>query len=362
MNEMNGILLSRNEFRESVFKRDRYKCVICGEEAILNDKGIPINLDAHHILERRLWGASQGYFLDNGASLCETHHLEAEMTTLSCDDIREAAGITKIILPDHFYEDVEYDKWGNEILKNGTRLKGELFNDESVQKILAKGNVLGNFTNRVKYGRTFHLPWSLGMNRDDRMMTDVNIFNDERVIIMEKMDGENTTWMTDIIHARSLDTDSHESRNYVKNLWAQIAYQLPEDWRLCGENLYAKHAIHYSNANGNALKSYFQAFSLWNEKNICLDWDETSEWFELLELVTPEIFYDGIYDKDFIDELNKKMENSPDIIEGYVIRLASEYHYNEFRNVCGKYVRKNHVQNNHGHWSKQKVVKNELQQ
>ena len=183
--------LTRNEFRNAVLQRDGYKCVICGKSAQFDDTRDVMNLDAHHILERRLWGKSQGYFINNGASLCETHHLQAEMTTLSCEEIRKAAGITDIILPEHLYQDVEYDKWGNEILKNGTRIKGELFDDESVQKILKAGNVLSLFTNRVKYSRTFHLPWSPGMNRDDRMMTDTNIFNGQRVMIMEKMDGEN---------------------------------------------------------------------------------------------------------------------------------------------------------------------------
>jgi len=344
-----NILLDRDTFRESVFKRDGHICVICGQPAV----------DAHHIIERRLF-SDGGYYLNNGASLCTKHHIEAEQTTLSCTEIREAAGITVVVIPPHFYEDVEYDKWGNEILRNGTRIKGELFEDESVQKILKQGNVLGEFTNRVKYARTYHLPWSPGMNRDDRMMTDANIFQGQRVMIMEKMDGENTTMMKDIIHARSLDTDSHPSRNWVKNLWAQIGYELPEGWRLCGENVFAKHAIHYTNANANPLESYFLAFSIWNERNICLDWDETREWFGLLGVVTPTIFYDGIYDVDFITDLNKKMENSPNTIEGYVIRLTREYHYSEFRNVCGKYVRKNHVQNNHGHWSTQKIIRNEI--
>lgn len=54
------------------------------------------------------------------------------------------------------------------------------------------------------------------------------------------------------------------------------------------------------------------------------------------------------------------MEVNPNTIEGYVVRLAREYHYSEFRNVCGKYVRKNHVQNNHGHWARQKITKNEI--
>jgi hypothetical protein len=129
---VNNTLLDRDTFRESVFERDGHRCVICGAPAV----------DAHHFLERRLWGETGGYFIDNGASLCAEHHLEAEMTTLSCDDIRSAAGIESLVLPPHFYEDVEYDKWGNQILKNGTRLKGELFDDQSVQKILKSGKLL----------------------------------------------------------------------------------------------------------------------------------------------------------------------------------------------------------------------------
>jgi len=343
------ILLDRDTFRESVFERDGHLCVICGEPA----------LDAHHIIERRLF-SDGGYFLDNGASLCEKHHLQAEMTILECDVIRSAAGIKTVVIPEHFYEDVEYDKWGNQILKNGTRLKGELFDDESVQKILKAGNVLNQFTDYVKYPRTYHLPWSQGMNRDDRMMTDTNIFRGQKIMACEKLDGENTSCYTDRVTARSLETSTHPSRDWVKNLWAQFGYNIPKGWRVCGENMYAKHAIHYTNENSNALDTYFYMFSIWDDKNMCLSWDETLEWAELLGLTVVPVFYYGVYDIDVITELNNKMEASPNTIEGYVIRLAREYHYSEFRDVCGKYVRKNHVQNNHGHWSTQKITKNEL--
>ena len=83
-----NIILSRDEFRESVFQRDNFKCVICGDKA----------KDAHHIIERRLF-SDGGYYLDNGASLCEKHHIEAEETTLSCEEIRLKAGIENIIIP-----------------------------------------------------------------------------------------------------------------------------------------------------------------------------------------------------------------------------------------------------------------------
>jgi len=345
-------LLTRDQFRNAVFERDNHLCVWCKQPA----------KDAHHILERRLF-PDGGYYLDNGASLCEKHHIEAEKTLLSCEDIRDAACIKEIILPDHLYNDAIYDKWGNLILNENTRIKGDLFNDESVQKILKEANLLNIFSEHVKYPRTYHLPWSPGMNRDDRMMSDISVFEGQRVIIGEKLDGENTSVYTDYLHARSLDNDSHPSKSWVKNFAFQRAYNIPQGWRVCGENLYAKHAIHYTKEKGNALKSYFYMFSIWNEKNICLDWDETKEWAELLDIPLFPVFYDGIWDMNVINELNKKMETNTNTIEGYVVRLAREYHYSEFKNVCGKYVRKNHIDNNHGphgHWSQKKIIKNEL--
>ena len=44
----------------------------------------------------------------------------------------------------------------------------------------------------------------------------------------------NCTWYNDYMHARSINSDNHPSRNWVKNLWAQKAYNIPEGWRVCG--------------------------------------------------------------------------------------------------------------------------------
>lgn len=324
-------LLTRDTFRESVFKRDSHKCVFCDKPAV----------DAHHILERRLWDDG-GYYLDNGASVCEEHHLKCEMTLIDVDEVREKCGILKRILPTHFYDDQRYDKWGNPILPNSNRLKGELFHDESVQKILKQGNVLGLFTHFVKYPRTYHLPWSLGMNDDDRQMSNVDIFNGQRVIVTTKMDGENTTLYSDNIHARSIGSQNHISRNWVKNFWSSIKYDIPNEWRICGENLFAKHSIFY-----NDLETYFYGFSIWNEMNYCLSWDETIEWFALLGIKQVPLLYDGIFDEEKIKELWK--EDKWEKMEGYVIRLADGFFYKEFSQKVGKFVRPGHVQTTK-HW------------
>lgn len=127
-------LLSRKEFKESVFKRDSYQCIFCENPA----------KDAHHIVDRKLF-EDGGYYLNNGASLCEKHHWESEMTLISCEDIRNKIGITKIVLPSHFLENLNYDKWGNIILENGTRKKGELFYEKGVQKVLSNAKILNLF-------------------------------------------------------------------------------------------------------------------------------------------------------------------------------------------------------------------------
>ncbi len=118
---------------------------------------------------------------------------------------------------------------------------------------------------RIKYPRTPHLPWSLGATNDDVKQRDLSHFVGKQVVVTEKMDGENTTLYNDYIHARSIDSRFHPSRAWVKALQVQVGYKIPIRWRICGENLYARHSISYNN-----LPSYFMAFSVWNELNQCL--------------------------------------------------------------------------------------------
>lgn len=390
-------LLSRDHFREGVFARDSHKCVICVRDSVkyvrenykqtslegFSDAAIKRNLlematalgggkigegairymgmqtpvpqdavDAHHIIERRLW-PDGGYYLDNGASLCEIHHIQAEQTVLGCPELREAAGIVDVLLPPHLYSDQAYDKWGNPILPNGHRLKGELFHDESVQKILMSAPLYANtFMDHVKYPRTYHLPWSPNLTKDDRMMPDVRDLEGKQVVATLKMDGENTTMYSDFIHARSLTLEPHPSRDRVKALHGSMAHDIPKGWRICGENLYAEHSISYSELPG-----YFLMFSVWNNVNICLSWNDTKEWAALLNLPMVQTLYEGVFSRTAIEEAFKPYADKN---EGYVVRLAERFPYSAFRHAVGKYVRKNHV-HTHGHWMRQRLVPNKLQ-
>lgn len=70
----------RASFRDAVFKRDKYSCVICGLKAQPTEaENI---LDAHHIIPRQLM-PNGGYCKENGITLCKkTCHLKAESYTL----------------------------------------------------------------------------------------------------------------------------------------------------------------------------------------------------------------------------------------------------------------------------------------
>lgn len=323
-------LLTRDQFREGVFARDGYKCVFCDQPAV----------DAHHILERRLW-PDGGYYLENGASVCEEHHLACERTLISVEEVRHAAGITKIITPPHLYDDQCFDKWGNTILEDGRRAKGGLFNDESVQKALKEGNALELFTSYVKYPRTMHLPWSENIHDDDRVIISMDGFKGERIIITEKMDGENTSMYRDHIHARSIDSKGGEDRAWVKTLWSRISHEIPEGWRVCGENLWAEHSISYK-----GLGSFFHGFSIWTDVNRCVSWDDTLLYFDVLGIKPVKVLYDGsadiLSDAKAMEKL--KAELPWDTSEGYVVRVAREFSYREFQSVVAKFVRKGHVQ------------------
>lgn len=205
-------------------------------------------------------------------------------------------------------------------------------------------------TTRIKYPRTPHLPWSPGGTSDDAYLFDVAHFEGREVVITEKMDGENTTMYREAIHARSVDSQHHPSRDWVKALHGQIANELPDGWRFCGENVYAKHSIAYEE-----LDSYFYLFSVWNEENVALSWDETVEWANLLSLETVPELYRGEFDREYV----KNIDLDTFYQEGYVVRLVDGFGFDDFSVSLAKWVRKGHVQTDQ-HWMHAEVVPNRL--
>jgi len=203
---------------------------------------------------------------------------------------------------------------------------------------------------RIKYPRTRHLPWSAGATPDDLVAEGLDGLVGRQVVVTEKMDGENTTLYTDHLHARSVDGRHHPSRDWVKGLHGRIAHQIPPGWRLCGENLFAQHSIAY-----RALPSYFLLFSVWDDGNRCLGWDETVRWAARLQLQVVPTLYAGAFDEAMLRKIAPDTETS----EGYVVRLASGFPYESFGRSVAKWVRAGHVRSE-AHWMHQPIVPNQL--
>lgn len=186
-----------------------------------------------------------------------------------------------------------------------------------------------------KYPRTYHLPFSQGISNDDRVMDDLYEILNNNVVITEKYDGENTSLYRNYIHARSLDYAPHWSRNLMKKFHSEISYKIPENIRICGENLIGTHSIKYDD-----LPHFFLGFSAW-EGDYCLPWDETLALFEEIGITPVKQLYVGKSTLDNLIAIFKKLDKSK--CEGYVVRVTSGFYMNEFPQKVGKCVRANHV-------------------
>lgn len=325
------MLLTRRDFTNSVLRRDGGACVCCGAPATA----------AHHIIERVLFHDG-GYYLDNGASLCDAHHIEAEMTLISVERLRELSAIRTIVVPGHMQPEEVVDKWGNPILKDGRRIRGEMFHTEQVRKILGRARLLDIFVRYFKYPRTAHFSRSPGASADDKRLKSTSALQGTRVVVSEKMDGENSTLYDDYIHARSIDGRYHPSRARIKQFHSAVRHDIPTGWRVCMENMTAVHSIRYE-----GLPSLFIGLSIWNDRNVCLPWDETVEYFQLMRIAPPRVLYDGIFDEDLIMEISEQIV--ADGGEGTVTRSAEAIPYANFHEMFGKYVREGHVLTD-SHW------------
>jgi hypothetical protein len=205
---------------------------------------------------------------------------------------------------------------------------------------------------RIKYPRTFHLPYSHGRTSDDKVLASDSHLIGKWVIITEKYDGENTNMYSDYIHARSIDGRSHPSRDWVKKFHASIAHNIPEGMRICGENVFAKHSIQY-----DALESYFFGFSIWQDE-FCLSWADTMEYFNLLDVKPVKVLYEGIY-RGYQTAEAVLNEMDLDKQEGFVVRLADSFVLADFKNSVAKFVRASHVQTDE-HWMLSEIVPNKL--
>lgn len=323
---------NRTEFKTNIFERDNHKCVIpwCNEPPV----------DAHHLIERKLWPKeSGGYYLDNGVSVCKTHHILSEKNIITPMTLREYAGIKTTVLPslETFDINVDLNKWGNQI-KTPNRYY-------------------------IKYPCTSYLPNSETMGNP--MLFDIEnphgtpYLADSEVVITIKMDGSNACLRHDKVVARNGSSADHKSFDMIKSMHSKMQHLIPENLQIFGEWLYAKHSIHY-----NDLTSYFQVFGVYNcDTRHFLDWLSTEKIASLLGLETTPVLERNIKFKDSYEFLNVAEKLAKKVIEdgheGIVVRSIYPIHYGLYENLIGKYVRANHIQTEK-HWTNQEITRNKL--
>ena len=139
-----------------------------------------------------------------------------------------------------------------------------------------------------KYPRTYHLPDSPGATGDDKIQHDLSWLDGE-LVVTEKLDGGNLTFTRDAMYARSPDSGTQPWDRPAKALWAMTAYRIPDDWRVCGESMWARRSIAYTDLPG-----VFIVFGIWDETDTLLGWDDTVDWAERLELPVVPVLYRGV--------------------------------------------------------------------
>ena len=211
--------------------------------------------------------------------------------------------------------------------------------------------VIGYKMKKYKYPKTWFVPQSRSIDDHKRVLSDLSCFEGKDVVITEKLDGENTTMYSDFIHARSLDSKDHPSRHWIKAMHAAIKFSIPEGIRICGENMYATHSIHYID-----LLSYFYIFSVW-DSDTCLSWEDTEEWARYLGFPTVPLLYIGEFNLEKFESIVDSLDTEKQ--EGVVIRNAYSFSIEDFNSNVAKWVRPKHIQTNE-HWMNKEVIPNEL--
>lgn len=364
-------LLSRDDFRNMVLTRDKNTCIIpgCGKPAV----------DAHHIIERRLWQDESefgGYFLSNGASLCEEHHVAAEKNFFPPQYLWQILKVepTKSKLkPKSFNPDIDYNKWGT-AFKMPTRYK-------------------------IKYPSTPYLPFSPQWKPphtakdDEAFMENIDCFLEAPLVMTIKLDGSNVLLSKDRVAARNGTVANHKSFDFLKALHARrYSYLIPENVEVFGEWLYAKHSIHYT--GDLSLQNYLYIFGVYNMKTrLWGSWNDVEKMATILGVPTVPVIkmtgynsnsnsngnsngkgngykhdkhnYSNSYDTydsewQFIRDVSNTAQNIVDQgHEGVVVRIAYPFHYGQFSDHIAKYVRPDHVQTDK-HWAQQPVIRNVL--
>ncbi len=215
----------------------------------------------------------------------------------------------------------------------------------------------------IKYGRTFHYPFSPGTTSDDRINQHFweDISQIKSIIHTEKLDGENNCISKNGVFARSHAAPTVSPwTNFLHEKWHSIKHDLG-DYEIFGENLYAIHSIEYPQ-----IKSYYHVFAV-RLHDYWLSWEEAqfiAQFFDLeIVPVISSVEISKISKQQFVNDILNTVQmpskfESIDTytkqnctMEGLVSRNFDEYPVADFQRNVFKYVRKGHVKTDE-HWTK----------
>lgn len=201
----------------------------------------------------------------------------------------------------------------------------------------------------MKYGRTYHFPFSEGVSNDDKVQKDWEEILKYELVMTEKLDGENTCIKATGVFSRShgAPTTHPWARNMLP-IWNRLKDSLG-NLEIFGENLYGVHSIEYSNLN-----SYFYIFAI-RENNNWLSWDDVKTYSQIIDIPTVPEIKRSFFDKNsMIKEIKNKMIEGSSLggeCEGFVFRVSESFYSEDFSKKVLKYVRKNHVKTDE-HWTR----------
>ncbi len=212
----------------------------------------------------------------------------------------------------------------------------------------------------AKYPRTFHLPWSAGLNSEERVIGSTDGLLNTPLVLTEKMDGSNVCLEHASIYARSHnDAPRHESFHALKALHAAARHSIPVHWQIFGEWLWARHSIAYER-----LPAYLLLFGVRDQSShIWLAWDEQERWAAAQGFALVPVLWRGVCHTE--EELKEKVQahtNAPTCSqeqEGVVVRVSAATPDEAFARCVAKWVRPHHVQTDKG-WREQQITRNRL--
>lgn len=208
----------------------------------------------------------------------------------------------------------------------------------------------------TKYPRTYHFPFSPGLQNDDKRVGEdwFDYLRDKELVLTEKLDGQNQYISKDGVYARShaAFTENPWDRNLTEpgGIYDQCKNYLSEDEGIYGENLYAIHSIEYTE-----LPAYFFMFAVRDSEKF-YSHQEFIEMSEIVGIPTVPILEIRKFStpKELEERINYWMAQGSKfgpVIEGIVVKNTESFPVEDFQYNVIKYVRANHVQTDE-HWKR----------